>query len=315
MKTSTPRTVVAALLFLALARPSRPAGPDPDAASVRRAIEIEEERFAQAEIRRDLDAMWKMYSDPAAGMDAAARRMERIRNSGASLVDERFEISSLEVWGEIAVESGEVVAQLDSPGKAPSIDRTRYLSVWKHQPDGSWKIARDLWSPVGASAPQPIGASAPQPNVAPATPPTAAAPAPVPPALAPLSVPEPPAGYVPIPDARDLSEGFVRTIQDDLKSNARRVRSLASSDPEKRRQSAAKADRDITKVVRDVGWIDMVRFGVRAACDAAYIVSQSADLPLMRATLPLMEKDLKNSEDGAGCYQSAIEAYRALAPR
>jgi hypothetical protein len=128
-------------------------------------------------------------------------------------------------------------------------------------------------------------------------------------------VPLPAADAVPIPDARDLSDGFVRNIQDHLKMTVHRLRSLEGGEPEKRRKAAAKADRELQVVIRDVGWIDVGRFGVTASCNAAYVVSQSGDLALMRATLPIMERDLNHAENDASCYKIALDAYRSLAPR
>lgn len=296
MKIPVARIAVPALLFLALSRPALPAASDPGAASVREAIASEETRFARAEVRRDADAMSEMYMDPVAGRESAARRLERLGSTGGILVDERFEISNLEVCDDIAVESGQTIAQWDFPGKPRSLDRMRYLAVWKRGADGGWKVARDLWIASGEPAPLPATAAAPPVSV------TAA-------------VPPPPPDFVPIPDARGLSDGFVRSIQDDLKATARHLRSLEGGDPEKRRKAAGKADHALQAVIRDVGWINVGRFGVAASCNAAYVVSQSGDLALMRATLPMMERDLNHSENDPACYKSALEAYRSLAAR
>lgn len=291
VKTRFPRIAIPVLLLAALSRPA--AAAESGAASVRRAIEDEQERFARAEVRRDTDGMSEMYLDRAAGREAAARRLERFAKAGGTLVDERFETSNLEVCDDLAVESGQTVAQWDFPGRARTVDRMRYLSVWKRAPEGGWKVSRDLW----------MESAAPLATAVPAAAPTAAA-----------GVP-PPADVVPIPDARDLSDGFVRNIQDHLKTTVHRLRSLESGDPEKRRTAAAKADRELQVVIRDVGWIDVGRFGVVASCNAAYVVSQSGDLALLRSTLPIMERDLNRAENDASCYKVALDAYRSLAPR
>jgi ketosteroid isomerase-like protein len=302
MKIPASGIAVLALCLFGLARPAQPAEPDPEADSVRKAIEVEEAKFARAEMRGDLDAMTQMYSDADLGKEAVAARFARFRNSSASLVSERFEMTSLDVCGDLAVESGEIVTQLETSARSTSTDRARYLSVWRHRPDGTWKVARGLWSPTAVSEDPPIGSPEPRPTSELAAPAAAA-------------VPPTPADFVPIPDARSLSDGFVRTIQDNLKSTAHRLRSLAGSAPEKQRKAAAKADRDLQALIRDVGWIDVGRFGVLSSCDAAYIVSRSGDLALMRATLPLMEKDLNHSGNDPLCYKKALEAYQALAIR
>lgn len=287
------RIAIPVFLLAALSRPA--AAAEPVAASVRQAIEDEQERFARAEVRRDTDGMSEMYLDRAAGRESAVRRLERFAKAGGTLVDERFETSNLEVCDDIAVESGQTVAQWDFPGRSRTADRMRYLAVWKRAPEGGWKVSRDLWMDSGVPV-APLAASAPGPL------PTAA-----------IAVPPPPADVVPIPDPRSLGSGFIRSIQDDLKGSANRLRSLA--DPVKLRGAATKADRDLQKVIRDVGWIDVGRFGTVAACNAAYIVSQSGDAALMRATLPLMEQDLNDASYDRSCYEGARKAYQEAGSR
>jgi len=289
MKARSPRIAVPLLLLAALSRPA--AGADAGAASVRQAIEDEQARFASAEVRRDVDGMSEMYLDRFSGRESAVRRLERFGKAGATLVDEKFETSNIEVCDDIAVASGQTVAEWDFPGRPRTVDRMRYLSVWKRAPEGGWKVSRDLWMESGSPAVPAAATLGASPGSVAAVP--------------------PPADVVPIPDARSLGSGFIRSIQDDLKGSANRLRSLA--DPVKLRGAATKADRDLQKVIRDVGWIDVGRFGTVAACNAAYIVSQSGDAALMRATLPLMEQDLNDASYDRSCYESALEAYRSLA--
>jgi hypothetical protein len=191
-----------------------------------------------------------------------------------------FEIRGVEVRGDLAIETGRV-------GEAD------YLALWTRPADGSWKIWKDLWGPVAAT-----------------TRPAVVSPSRAPAATAPPAVVE---DSIPIPDSRSLSDGFIRTISDDLKASARRIR--AASDPEKRRKAVERADKDLRTTIRDIGWIDVPRFGVPAACDAAFIVSQSGDLPLMRAAVPRIEKDLGNAEGGGDCARSATQAFEALRGR
>ncbi len=182
-----------------------------------------------------------------------------------------FETRNVEVCGDLAVETGRVGS-------------SDYVSVWRRQPDGGWKFLGDLREAGSTSDVIPGVASSTVP-------------------------PAPAEETIPIPDPRDLSDGFVRTIQDSLRAHARRLRSGGGAD------AVAKADRYLRATIRDIGWINVLRFGVPTACDAAFIVSRSSDPPLMRAALPLIEKDLKNAEGGAGCAQEAIDAYEALTRR
>ncbi|MGH9441992.1 MAG: YybH family protein [Thermoanaerobaculia bacterium] len=286
MKIPAPKIAVLALSLFAL---SHPAPADSEAAAVRKAIEGEEARFVRAELKGDLDAMTNMFSDPALGKEAAAARIGRFRDVSASLVSERFEIASLDVYGDVAVESGELATQLEM-ARGPVTDRVRYLWVWKRESDGSWKVSRGLWDASAAVETRASRSARPSPPQVPSL-----------------------SDTVPIPDPRSLGPGFVRNIQDDLKSSARRLRSLSGAKSVKLAKAAARADRDLQKIIRDVGWIDVGRFGVSSSCDAAYVVSQSGDLALLRATLPLMERDLADSGYDKACYDRAREAYQSLA--
>jgi hypothetical protein len=64
-----------------------------------------------------------------------------------------------------------------------------------------------------------------------------------------------------------------------------------------REKDMGAVDRDnttyLTKLVGEVGWIDVTRFGAPASHDAFLIVQHSGKLPLMLAALPEIEKDTK----------------------
>ena len=148
--------------------------------------------------------------------------------------------------------------------------------------------------------------------------------APPPPvAAAPVAAPpEPPrvvvlqaTDVVPIPDPRPLSDGFVRTISDRLRSRVAHIRSLeASGKGEALRAAISKADRELQVTIRDVGWLDVARFGVATSCDAAYLVSVSDDPALVRRAVPWM-KDLQTNPEATPCYERALEAYGKLPPK
>lgn len=117
-------------------------------------------------------------------------------------------------------------------------------------------------------------------------------------------------GPLSIPAGRSLSDGTVRSTQDEVRSWARRMRSdKTPSDIYRKIQKPFEA------LVSDIGWIDAERFGIRTACDAASIVEGSGSRRLMEGALPIMEKTLKNAEGGEACYARALEAYQKLIQR
>jgi hypothetical protein len=94
---------------------------------------------------------------------------------------------------------------------------------------------------------------------------------------------------------RELAATEVAAIQGELAR--RRAVDQAVRRDRGRHAEMARVDADntayIKEVVKDVGWIDVERFG-RAAADAAFLLVQhSGDLPLMLAALPEIEKDVR----------------------
>jgi hypothetical protein len=51
----------------------------------------------------------------------------------------------------------------------------------------------------------------------------------------------------------------------------------------------------LTGLVRQIGWIDVPRFGTDAAFSAFLLVQHSGDLPLMAAALPVLERDARRN--------------------
>ena len=46
--------------------------------------------------------------------------------------------------GDIAVESGSNEMTMTPAGGKPMTDKGKYVTTWKRQTDGSWKIVRDI---------------------------------------------------------------------------------------------------------------------------------------------------------------------------
>jgi ketosteroid isomerase-like protein len=301
------------------------------------------QRLIAAERRGDAGGILEAYADdvslfppgeePVSGRPAVGRWLEAAAKRADASANGRFETLSLEAYGTVAVEVGQETPEDARPGRTRPILPIRHLTVWRRQPDGEWKILRDIWNGSGDARPSPTPARAPgsSPPGGPARPPAAA----TEPAGAPPGVPAAPEKrspeelresaltdrerFVPMPDPSPLSDGFTRAIQDKLHSRARKIRSLAtappSADRDARLASAEKeAARFLESTIREIGWIDLHRFGVSGSCDAAGIVEKSGDRRLLESTLPVMEKELKNSE-GSACYAAALRAYDALPPK
>jgi hypothetical protein len=86
----------------------------------------------------------------------------------------------------------------------------------------------------------------------------------------------------------------LKTLDQAVRKDPRRHKEMARVD--------ASNTTYVRSVVTDVGWIDVERFG-RGAAEAAFLLVQhSGDLPLMMATLPEIEKDVRAGRANAKTY-------------
>jgi ketosteroid isomerase-like protein len=289
-----------------------------DESAVRDFIRLAEDRFSAAQVRGDVAAMMEIYADdavvfppgeaPVTGKPAVTRWRTRAVAAAPRIAREQFEIASLDVCGDMAVETGSVSVQEEGSGASAVTTRTPYITVWKHQDDGAWKIQKDMWTRGPGSSGTVSGAPIPARGAGSQAPLAASASAVSPPPL-----PASPPDFIPIPDPRPLSDGFVRNIGDQLRARAGKIRSLEAPNASQAEREAAirRADRELQTLIRDVGWVDVGRFGVVTACDAAFIVEKSGDPALIKAAVPQM-KDLQSNEESVACYRRALEAYEKL---
>jgi ketosteroid isomerase-like protein len=131
-----------------------PPPPPPDPAAVRSAIESTNAKAVAAILAGDVTTATAHYADDAVVMmPNAPKATGRADIAGvfAGLLAEMsvkaatFTTSEVLVEGNMAVETGvyNMTMQLKKGG-AEIKDTGKYLTVWKKQPDGSWKIIRDI---------------------------------------------------------------------------------------------------------------------------------------------------------------------------
>ena len=90
------------------------------------------------------DAILMLPNSPAmrgrAGIETAVKAMlETVTFSDVKIVTEGVMLAD-----DIAVETGSNEWTLTPKGGKPMVDKGKYITVWKRQADGSWKIARDV---------------------------------------------------------------------------------------------------------------------------------------------------------------------------
>ena len=124
-----------------------------DVAAVRQAIEAANARFVQALQASDIATAAGNYTEDAVIMmpnDAAWRGHDAITKgltdftSQMTLTAFKATTEDVVLAGDLAIESGTYEWTLQPKTGKPMPDKGKYLTVWKHQADGSWKIFRDI---------------------------------------------------------------------------------------------------------------------------------------------------------------------------
>ena len=129
--------------------------PETDPMAVRQAIDSANARSLDALMKLDTANMTNNYASDAVvmmtGMPAMAGR-DNIHNgmigmlSAVAIKNPKFTTLDVTVSGDLAVEHGTYELTVVPKGGKPAPDKGHYLTVWKKQPDGSWKIVRDISS-------------------------------------------------------------------------------------------------------------------------------------------------------------------------
>ena len=127
-----------------------------DAGAVRQAIDAANERFEQAVERNDTTtALAANYADDAIVMPQgteAWRGRDAIQkgfvgmNKQMPIKDMDLKTDDVTVGGDLAVETGTYEMTMQPSGGKEMKDKGKYVVVWKRQPDGSWKIVRDIFN-------------------------------------------------------------------------------------------------------------------------------------------------------------------------
>lgn len=123
-------------------------------AAARKAIADAYARFAPAVEKGDTAVMMSLYADDAVVMVAnvpAWKGRAAISQAFGGMLKEvmvmgpKFVTDDVIVTDDIAVETGRYEWMIHpKDGGAAMTDKGKYITVWKRQADGSWKIIRDI---------------------------------------------------------------------------------------------------------------------------------------------------------------------------
>lgn len=125
-----------------------------DLTSIRKAIEAQNAKFAAAYNRGDAAGVAAVYTENAHSMppnSPAVQGRPAIQKSTKKdmemgLSNLKLTTLSVERAGNSVYETGAYSIKFQPEGREAIGDSGKYFAVWKAQPDGSWKIYKDIWN-------------------------------------------------------------------------------------------------------------------------------------------------------------------------
>ncbi len=125
----------------------------PADAAVKQAIDTANKKFLDEMQKGDAEAATANYADDAVVMmpnepawKGRAAILAGMKGfvSNMAIKDGATHTSDVIVAGNIAVETGTFEWTLQPKGGTPVKDKGKYLTTWRRQADGTWKIIRDI---------------------------------------------------------------------------------------------------------------------------------------------------------------------------
>jgi uncharacterized protein (TIGR02246 family) len=134
----------------------------PDVAVVKKTIEEFNAVSTEAMKTGDTEKSIQYYTEDAVSMPpnypfikgraAIKNWMTEMSQSGVTINSAKFTSVEVDASGKIAYEVGEYDMSMTIPGMGEISDQGKYVSIWKQQADGSWKVHAEIWN---TSSPMP----------------------------------------------------------------------------------------------------------------------------------------------------------------
>jgi uncharacterized protein (TIGR02246 family) len=151
---------VVAVLFSGCSQSSAPVGRAADEAAIRQLVAESEHNFAA----RDFDKVMRFYANDAAAflpdrpmlkgsaaIKAAMRDAFGDPNVSVAVKTDRVEVASS---GDIGYGYGTGISTITDPAtKSVTTAQSKWVTVFKKQPDGSWQAVADIYNSDGPAAP------------------------------------------------------------------------------------------------------------------------------------------------------------------
>ncbi len=125
------------------------------------AIQQQAQRFSQAYMDGDIDALVAVYSDDgiaaSSGRDFVAGHTALnqfwVLPSGRSILQHQSTSISLQVNGQYAYDWGYYSGQAAQDGNPLPPFRGKYVIIWQLDDDGQWRMLMDMWNSMPAETP------------------------------------------------------------------------------------------------------------------------------------------------------------------
>ena len=155
------RFTVPALVCLASAcQPSVPLGLS---AADKAAIEAQDATYIKNITAGDATALVKAYytndavfMPPNMPLVTGSAAIEATMKAFPPITNYSLHSDEIAGVGDLAYARGRYTLTLNPPGMAPIPDSGKFIDIWRKQPDGSWKVARDIFNsdvPLAEPAP------------------------------------------------------------------------------------------------------------------------------------------------------------------
>jgi len=127
------------------ARTAAPAGAE-TLADVRRAIDRGNAQWSEGWLKGDAAMVAAIFADD--GVQLSGIRERQKAGMAGNDPGVKVTITTVNVWldGDTAYETGKYKYEYKEKGK-PGVDEGRYVTIWKRQKDGSWKLSMDMGVP------------------------------------------------------------------------------------------------------------------------------------------------------------------------
>ena len=150
----TLRQIIPLLSILLLLASCAPSAPDVNA--VRKTIEEFNAASTDAMLNGTIEKAAAFYAEdaismppnesPVKGKQAITEWMTAMSKSGVKITAVKFTTDNVDAGGKIAYETGSYEMSMEIPGMGKVDDTGNYVSIWKQQQDGSWKVQAETWN-------------------------------------------------------------------------------------------------------------------------------------------------------------------------